>query len=365
MLTKKSLLIKASLLFTVSILFTACDNEQPIDIVIGEHTEATGSISSEIPNEVTAAITSSPTVKTDEPVSDSAPIIRTDEPVSDPAPIIRTEAPEMNEAEKLKAALEILPFDSFPAPDGSTIRKEEAISSIDNSDDGTAYILVYDGAYIRYASPIYIDTDFNPSLYHFSSDTWNSGILSETREIIGECFKVKKGDVLENGLKVMEARSLKKANLYYAQHEFNAFYSSEIIFEGSLTLEGVLYRSPEYEFGVADENEVLFFPNPTKNGFIPCMVTDTAEANINKTLINNLAKFTDKNNEFAFISGVKIQSAFNLGDLSEIASFSGKLSKGECLKATITITDIEIRFSEYLPSYRPSAKAVEIKEILR
>ena len=357
MLNKKTSLKKAALLLAASILFTACDNEQPTDIVIGEHTEATGSLTSQIPDDVTAAVTSSLPAKTDEPVSEPAPIIRTE--ASEMSE--KTEAPEMSEKDELKAALEILPYDSFPAPDGSTVRKEEAIEGTVISK--SAALLVYDGAYIRYAPPIYIDTDSDPSLYDFSSDKWNGDILDEPREITGECFKVKKGDVLENGLKVIEARSIKEADLYFPQYKFNEFYASEIVFEGSLTLEGVLYCMPETEYGVSNENEVLFFPDPTKNGFIPCMVTNAAEDKINKTLIDGSKRFADKNNEFAFISGINPRSAFSLGDLSKIAFLSGKLSKGECLKATVTITDISIRLSNQYSGHRARAKAVIIQEM--
>ena len=357
MLNKKVLPIKAALLLAASILFTACDDEQPTDIVIGEHTEAAASLTSQMPDDVTAAV-SSPSAKTDEPASEPVPIIRTEaSEISE-----KTEVPETSEKDELKAALELFPYDSFPAPDGSIVRKEEAIEGTVISKFET--LLVYDGAYIKYAPPIYIDTDSDPSLYDFSSDKWNGDILDELREITGECFKVKKGDVLENGLKVIEARSERRGDLLYG-YGYNGFSSSEIIFEGSLTLEGVLYCSPEYELGASDENEVLFFPDTAKNGFIPCMVTDVAEAKINKTLIDGSKRFADKNNEFAFISGINPRSAFSLGDLSKIAFLSGKLSKGECLKATVTITDISIRLSNQYSGHRARAKAVIIQEMPR
>lgn len=337
-----------TVLAAVMLLSGCSDSEydEPIDIVIGEKTEHT-----EHTDKTSVYTTDEPHDLTNPPIVTESPApVETDEPKE-------TEAVTRDEKAELEQAVDRFPYDSFPAPDGSVIKKEEAVSGVIG--DGGFFDLEYDGAFICYASPIYLDTDSEPALYDFAADKWNSDIMSKIYEPLGNCIKVKKGDVLDNGLTVTEACFSKNSN-EGSWFLFDSFSYSVVVFEGSLTLEGVLYRIPEHEYGRGDENDVEFYPNPIKSQYIPCLVTDIDEVG-GKELVNDFTGIVDKNNKFAFKSCINQRSCFNLGNVYDIDSLSEYLSKGECLKVTVTVTDISLRKSNFNPDWRSRAALVEYK----
>lgn len=91
-------------------------------------------------------------------------------------------------------------------------------------------------------------------------------------------FEVRPGDKLENGLVVKSAETVYTAQLPEDLEEwgndsnapeYNPFSSCKIEFDGTLTLEGVLYKYAYDETYNAAPNDVFFYPDTTKNEFVP------------------------------------------------------------------------------------------------
>ena len=147
-------------------------------------------------------------------------------------------------------ALAELP-DKMPLPDGTTADKNETAGF--SLDYGCAY---FDFAYIRYAEPIFeVTTSDDPNkLPKLESPEW---------------IKVKAGDVLENGLKVVSAQT--PCRVYDGTVSLG---HGEVKLEGEITLEGYFnyfHGSGSYGFG---DYRYGFYPDTGKHR-IPILYSST------------------------------------------------------------------------------------------
>ena len=225
--------------------------------------------------------------------------------------------------EDVQKVIDMFDTDSFTAPDGSEVMLTEAASQIND------FALRFDFAYLRYAFPIYKDTVTNPEIYDF--DNFEFTVDNYTMEV-PEYFRVKKGDVLDNGMTVTEA------NYILASYDPNRPFENSVELEGECTMEGVLYRCPEDEYMTA-QDDVYFYPNPV-NSIIPDPyaphVVDMGEV--------VLATPVDLFSEFAFVSD---GGSFCLGNVNDMDSYVKDLfGDNTYVKVRVTLDGIQLRYSD-------------------
>lgn len=125
-------------------------------------------------------------------------------------------------------------------PDGSVLRKSQAASTPPND---KFPVLEYDFGFLRYADSYSDSADYD--------NAW---------------FKVKAGDILDNGMTV------KSANYLVAWYDGETrFYSSEAELTGEVEAEGVLYCQEE-DFGDFKAGDLYFYPGTSvNNASVPLM----------------------------------------------------------------------------------------------
>ncbi len=144
-------------------------------------------------------------------------------------------------------------------------------------------LITYGSAFISYALPIY-DSTLDNDNWQNDGDGFSNAVewvvyrSEEADKALAErkCFEVKPGDVLENGLTVKSAETVYEAFEPDAWAELNGSeywtfgpLTTTIEFEGTLTLEGILFKyegNPQY---FSSPNDVFFYPDTTKNAFVP------------------------------------------------------------------------------------------------
>ena len=161
--------------------------------------------------------------------------------------------PDINSEEYIRAQIEAFDMDDFPAPDGEILKKADAVGI--KGSDNYVYAVTYDFAYMRKVQPIFVSTLDDPN--SFDWDTMEFKSEPEIPEDLG-WFKIKAGDVLDNGLTV------KSAEISLGKGFDGMVYGTSAEFEGELTLEGVLYCYPEDGYNI-DKGAVIFFPNAVKH----------------------------------------------------------------------------------------------------
>lgn len=144
--------------------------------------------------------------------------------------------------------------------------------------------VIYGFAYMEYGAPVFATTLGNDD---WKSDgdgftdiiEWLHYREDKAKETAAnaKCFTVRPGDVLENGLVVKSAEMRYGAILPGKPEEWtdplaagiDPFSSSKIEFEGTLTLEGILFRyeGNDQYFSVSDD--LFFYPDTTKNEYVP------------------------------------------------------------------------------------------------
>ncbi len=152
-------------------------------------------------------------------------------------------------ASELKAAIEKFPLDTITLPDGSSVSKYDAISA--NGPD-----LVFDFAFYRNASPIYKTTLDDPDLIRYEDGFWQPAVDLDSldKEIDASYKKASKGDVLENGLSVRDAK---------CQINDRGGILNDIFFDGSITVPGMINYLPE-EQAYISAGTLYFRPDTTK-----------------------------------------------------------------------------------------------------
>lgn len=145
-------------------------------------------------------------------------------------------------------------------PDGTSAQKSEVkFPALDGvpQDADSPYL---DYAFIRYAEPFFETTFDSPEKFDISA-----GSLEEKPEFDFSCWiKVKSGDVLENGWKIISARSYCDNYDQGENTETAKIYNCELKFDGEITLDGVLeYYNGSSIYGGGDYY-LYFYPDTTK-----------------------------------------------------------------------------------------------------
>ncbi|MBD5115964.1 MAG: hypothetical protein HDT48_00415 [Ruminococcaceae bacterium] len=248
------------------------------------------------------------------------------------------------EKNDLQAALEEFSIDSFIAPDGSEHSISEAVAGYY---DPTTFScsLTFDFAYIRYAQPIYFDTDSDPEIYNFENRKYDS-VSPFTSIEKPKYFQISAGQTLANGLTVSKACF----TIYPANNDkgYNVA-ECETVLEGTFTMNGIIFKyskDPQFIYTV---NDVLFYADPTANEYIP-----TAYAETNITL-------NGADNKFAFIGDTP---KFFLGNINDIdIDLSNYFTEGDFTKVKATVTDVVIRYFESGGGNRSSCTLIDIESI--
>ena len=105
-----------------------------------------------------------------------------------------------------QALIDEFEYDTLPGFDGEDVSKNDAVGAIKSDSSGMIF-LTYDFAYLRYAKPIYKSTFDDPNIYNPETGEFD-GVDSSRSVSDPDFFKVKAGDVLENGLTVKDAETI-------------------------------------------------------------------------------------------------------------------------------------------------------------
>lgn len=208
-------------------------------------------------------------------------------------------------------------YDSFTTPDGMEIMLTEAVSQTNN------YNLCFDFGYIRYAEPIYSDTDIDPGLYDFENYEFTA---EPTAPEDVEYFRVEKGQVLDNGLTVKDAS--------YIMGPWG-FARNSVELEGEITLEGILFCFFEIEYRY-DWDDLIFYPNPTGVA-VPDIYCYSPVPTASEVY---LTRDVDLDNEFAFIcDGID----FRLGNINEVGDIDWFKDRS-LVKAKVTLENLKLEY---------------------
>lgn len=146
--------------------------------------------------------------------------------------------------------------DEFLLPDGTTAAKSE-ITAL--SEGGYA---ILDYAFISYAEPIFITTMDEPDVYNTDTQEIRSDIPQKVES--PQWIKIKAGDVLENGLRVVSAQTYISCFINSSGGKVVRLYTPEIQTEGEITLEGIFnYSNGSEAYGYGDYY-YSFYPDSTK-----------------------------------------------------------------------------------------------------
>ena len=268
-------------------------------------------------------------------ISNSNPIERVES--SDSTETSSNITPEILDSNSISTDSEIK-IKSFTAPDGSTFHyidgdtldnltySESDVKSFIAPDGNTLYYLdkttlVCDHSYIRYAQPVFHNTIDEPGLVdwekgcftgEYYNEEWPDYYSAEIED--RNYFKVKAGDKLENGLTVKSAES------HFCG---GAIATSCVIFEGELTLTGLLYF---------DSEGISIAADPTQYD-IPISITDVGDG---------IYGYIDDEEKFAIIcDGIGI----GLGNINDLSfNLSSEFVSGKNQKAKVTIKDLTLLF---------------------
>lgn len=148
--------------------------------------------------------------------------------------------------------------EEFPLPDGSVSTKSDFKVALDMNE-----LPALDYAFIRYAEPIFYNTIDEPEA--FDLDT--SKIKSDLEQTVGEpqWIKIKAGDVLENGLTVVSAKTLGEMTQNEDGSQTLRLYTGAIRTEGEITLEGIFeYYNGSLDYG-GNDYFYSFYPDCSKH----------------------------------------------------------------------------------------------------
>lgn len=236
--------------------------------------------------------------------------------------------------EDVQNVIDMFDVDCFTAPDGTVVMLTEASSQMGES------VLYFDFAYIGYALPVYSDTVIDPELYDFENFEFREDVYAPLEH---EYFKVVKGDVLDNGMTVVEA------NYAVASWGLDYPFENGVTLEGECELEGVLFRFPDDDYMFA-QDDVLFYPNPA-SGIVP-----TAYGS--PYVVMMAEHGVDLHDEFAFLNdGGRV----SLGDVKSMnVNIADWFKDTSYIRVKVTLDGMRIRFSDnFGPQCWSTLKSVE------
>lgn len=157
------------------------------------------------------------------------------------------------------------PEEFVSLPDGTEVNKNEAFEAYGTAENP---ILEFTFGFMRYGNPIFDNTIDDDSCFDFDTMTFNT---DNTENEGLTYFKVKEGDVLDNGLTVTKAR-------YRITWEDGQRYASNIVVfndnTGYVTYEGILRYFPEDDYMIS-AGDLYFYPDPSGSVQVPVLFTDS------------------------------------------------------------------------------------------
>lgn len=223
-----------------------------------------------------------------------------------------------------------LPENNFP--ESFTGYLGETLHGADAAEQLGGTVKFDDFTYLRWAAPIFDNTLKTPDLINW--DTYDiikyDDIISQ-KQTDPKWFSVKPGDILENGLVVKSASCGFEKTKYFDGTEDILQTRSEVAFENTLTLNGVLYCSPEQDMYIGN-GELFFFPDSTANSNIPVINRreKAGEYSLNKYIFSNAAFVCD---------GIY----YRVGDIDSVSvDLSGIIKRGEASEVRITLDNIKL-----------------------
>ncbi|MGN0679303.1 MAG: hypothetical protein ACI4JS_06550 [Oscillospiraceae bacterium] len=213
---------------------------------------------------------------------------------------------------------------SPPAPDGEILDISQATHATGNPE--MVYALGFDFAYLRYAEPVFTTTLDNPNIYNW--DTEKLTIHNPLIDTNTHFFKIKAGDVLDNGLKVEEAE-------YWIQpFEFELLWYIKVKLSGELTMNGLLIRASEYSPYQTLEGGLYFLPDPTQ-----FQVPEITEYYIDSQNHPSLVIGTDK------FAAVYDGSLFHVGNANDPpVDISDIFTESNIVPVKVTLKDFNLNY---------------------
>lgn len=217
--------------------------------------------------------------------------------------------------ERNQAVIDSFWYGDIPFPDGSVLSASEASETFgDTSSPG----LIFDFGFLRYAKPVFMNSFDDPEIFDFSADSFNV----PTESIIyyePDFFKVRAGDVLENGMTV------KSASYGVERTGGMSVRTSKIALEGEATLNGILFRK---------DGLTGFYPDPTEAA-VP-LIADDDWNTLSDFLLPDYYRTSEE--KFAIVTGggaIYSENDFNAGEKEEYY-----------IKGRLTLKDVTLLVSD-------------------
>ena len=230
--------------------------------------------------------------------------------------------------EGLSDLLDLFPVSDIAAPDGTTLSKYDAIDAYDNR-------IVFDCGYVRYAKPLFDNTDISPWLFNWDTYEFNN----ETGESDNTgYFQVKEGQQLDNGLTVSKAETtfsvINVEDDNGNKRKETAVVNSIADFSGEITIEGVLYCFPGTPEYIDVQGDLKFYPNPTADESIL----------VPYDMVQMPTRIVDPNRNYALIFDGCSYSLGNINDVS--VNIKSLFETTDYVNAKITVSNIRIIYDD-------------------
>lgn len=175
--------------------------------------------------------------------SDSTP--ENSDGVTESAP--ESTAPESAANPQLEMLIKGFALDEIPLPDGTTLKKTDAVDGFGNPDYS---ILEFNVGVMRYAKPVFQTNLDDPDSFDWENYTFKEPVEEPEED---KLVVVRAGDVLENGMTV------KSANTWFEMQQGEPGYKQiEIELEGEQTAEGVIYLREEDDYGIYKDHLEMY-----------------------------------------------------------------------------------------------------------
>lgn len=167
--------------------------------------------------------------------------------VSESAPESTGGEPESAANPQLEMLIKGFTLDEIPLPDGTTLKKTEAVEGFGNPNNS---ILKFDVGVMRYAKPVFQTNLDDPESFDWDNYTFKEPIEEPEDD---KLVVVRAGDVLENGMTV------KSASTCFEMQQGEPGYKDIMIeLEGEQTAEGVIYLREEDDYGIYKDHLEMY-----------------------------------------------------------------------------------------------------------
>ncbi len=232
------------------------------------------------------------------------------------------------------------------------------------------YSITFDYAYVSAASGIYDDSLTSPAAFDASNYSYNGEMSIDGA---GALIKIKAGDEF-SGYKITSAQTALMKNEYDGNTDVYPF-SQEIVINGEYTLSGLLmhYCGDEYAVSAGD---VKFVPDSSSKGMPLPYVQYSFYTSLFENFGGTLGVYTDSpffalgniiSGELSSASldenGNWVMEKMDEKVLNELYSIFGTDKENRAVRANVTFSEMQIRWSDQFGMNRSIVKPVEISVI--